>query len=88
MDERDIAYRLSGKGSHRLARVGDKRKPELTKLATVNPSMLTGAALPAATLARVALTPVFGSGYTFITFYPAIMPATVIAGGRYGFTAA
>jgi glucose-6-phosphate-specific signal transduction histidine kinase len=35
----------------------------------------------------MALTPVFGAGYTFITFYPAIMFSTVIAGWRYGLAA-
>ncbi len=54
----------------------------------IHPLLLTAGVLAIATMLRIALTPVFGSGYTFITFYPATMFITVIAGWRYGLAAA
>lgn len=59
-------------------------RPFFQKLARVPPAILVSVALAIATLLRMALTPVFGSGYTFITFYPAIIFSTVIGGWRYG----
>ncbi len=53
-------------------------------LATWNPTLLTAVALGLATGLRMALTPLWGSGYTFITYYPAIMFVAVACGWRHG----
>lgn len=55
-----------------------------SRLAESNPTLLTAAALALATGVRLALTPVWGSGYTFITYYPAIMFIAVANGWRHG----
>lgn len=48
------------------------------------PIVLTLAVLALATGLRMALTPLWGSGYTFITYYPAIMFIALTCGWRYG----
>lgn len=53
-------------------------------LAEWNPTLLTAVVLGVATGLRMALTPLWGSGYTFITYYPAIMFVTVACGWRHG----
>ena len=55
-----------------------------SRLAEWNPTLLTVAALAVATGLRMALTPIWGSGYTFITYYPAIMFISVANGWRHG----
>ena len=57
------------------------------RFAEWNPSLLTTVTLALATGLRVALTPLWGSGYTFITFYPAIMFIAVANGWRHGIVA-
>lgn len=57
------------------------------RLADWNPFLLTAAALALATGLRMALTPLWGSGYTFITYYPAIMLIAVVNGWRHGIVA-
>ena len=58
-----------------------------SRLAEWNPWLLTTVTLALATGLRVALTPVWGSGYTFITYYPAIMFIAVANGWRHGIIA-
>ena len=58
-----------------------------SRLAESNPSLLTTATLALATGLRMALTPLWGSGYTFITYYPAIMFIAVANGWRHGLVA-
>jgi len=67
---------------------GRSHRSIFQRSAAIPPALLTAGVLVIATLLRVALTPVFGSGYTFITFYPATMFSTVIAGWRYGLATA
>lgn len=55
-----------------------------SSLAQRNPIVLTLAVLALATALRMALTPLWGSGYTFITYYPAIMFIAVACGWRHG----
>lgn len=55
-----------------------------SRLAEWNPTLLTVAALALATGLRMALTPLWGSGYTFIAYYPAIMFIAVANGWRHG----
>ncbi len=55
-----------------------------SRLAESTPTLLTVAALALATGLRMALTPLWGSGYTFITYYPAIMFIAVVNGWRHG----
>ncbi|HNC81553.1 MAG TPA: PAS domain S-box protein [Nitrospira sp.] len=57
------------------------------RLAEWNPSLLTTVTLAVATGLRMALTPLWGSGYTFITYYPAIMFIAVANGWRHGVAA-
>lgn len=57
------------------------------RFAEWNPSLLTTVTLALATGLRMALTPLWGSGYTFITFYPAIMFIAVANGWRHGIVA-
>ena len=57
------------------------------RLAEWNPSLLTTVTLGVATGLRMALTPLWGSGYTFITYYPAIMFIAVANGWRHGVAA-
>lgn len=52
-----------------------------------HPFLLTAAALALATGVRMALTPLWGSGYSFITYYPAIMFIAVTNGWRHGIVA-
>ncbi len=52
-----------------------------------NSYVWTALALAVATAARAALTPLWGSGYTFITFYPAIMVSASLGGWRFGLSA-
>ena len=47
-------------------------------------ALLTLAVLALATGLRMTLTPIWGSAYTFITYYPAIMFIAVACGWRYG----
>lgn len=68
--------------------VGGIHQSIFQRVAAVPHIFLTAGVLAIATLLRVLLTPVFGSGYTFITFYPATMFSTVIAGWRYGLATA
>ncbi len=49
-----------------------------------HPTLLTAVVLGIATGLRMALTPLWGSGYTFITYYPAIMFVAVACGWRHG----
>ncbi len=58
-----------------------------SRLAEWNPSLLTVVTLAIATGLRMALTPLWGSGYTFITYYPAIMFIAVVNGWRHGIVA-
>ena len=67
---------------------GRIRSTFFEKLTAIPPVLLTGGVLAIAMLLRISLTPLFGSGYTFITFYPATMFSTVIAGWRYGLATA
>ncbi|MDK2745394.1 MAG: response regulator [Nitrospira sp.] len=67
---------------------GRSHRSIFQRAAAIPPALLTAGVLAIATLLRIALTPVFGSGYTFITFYPATMFSTVIAGWRYGLATA
>ena len=53
-------------------------------LALSNPLWLTGGALALATVVQSLLTPLWGSNYTYITYYPAIMFATLVAGWKFG----
>ena len=57
------------------------------RLAEWNPWLLTTVTLALATGLRVALTPLWGSSYTFITYYPAIMFIAVANGWRHGIIA-
>lgn len=57
------------------------------RLAEWNPWLLTTVTLALATGLRMALTPLWGSGYTFITYYPAIMFIAVVNGWRHGIVA-
>lgn len=50
----------------------------------VHPFILSGLALMVATLVRAALTPLWGSGYTFISYYPAIMLSLWVGGWKVG----
>jgi PAS domain S-box-containing protein len=52
--------------------------------ANLHPTILTIAILAVATLLRLLFTPVLGSGYAFITYYPAIIFSTIIGGWKYG----
>lgn len=54
------------------------------RIAQWNPTLLTAAALALGTGLRMALTPLWGSDYTFITYYPAIMFIAVANGWRHG----
>lgn len=56
-------------------------------LARWNSVVLTAAAIVVAAGLRMALTPMFGTGYTFITFYPAIIFSTVLFGWKLGLAA-
>lgn len=58
-----------------------------SRLAEWNPWLLTAVTLAVATGLRMALTPLWGSGYTFITYYPAIMFIAVANGWRHGIVA-
>ena len=58
-----------------------------TRLAEWNPSLLTTTTLALATGLRMALTPLWGSDYTFITYYPAIMFIAVANGWLHGIVA-
>jgi PAS domain S-box-containing protein len=51
------------------------------------PVILTVAILAVTTLLRVLLTPLLGTGYAFITYYPAIIFSTIIGGWKYGLLA-
>jgi PAS domain S-box-containing protein len=86
-----MSTRLAGclwASRHERSGMAASRFPAIfLRLAASHPSGLTAAALAVATLIRLAFTPVFGNGYTFITFYPAIMFGTVIGGWRYGLAA-
>lgn len=55
-----------------------------SRLDTWNPTLLTAGVLGLATGLRMALTPLWGSAYTFITYYPAIMVVAVACGWRHG----
>ena len=55
-----------------------------SRLAQWNPTLFTAAALALATGLRMALTPVWESAYTFITYYPAIMFVAIANGWRHG----
>ena len=59
-----------------------------SRLAQWNPTLFTAAALALATGLRMALTPVWESAYTFITYYPAIMFVAIANGWRHGIGAA
>lgn len=52
-----------------------------------NPYILSGLAVVIATLARAAMTPLWGSGYTFISYYPAIMFSLWVGGWKVGLAA-
>lgn len=53
-------------------------------LAEWHPTLLTAVVLAMATGLRMTLTPLWGAGYTFITYYPAIMFVAVACGWRHG----
>ena len=53
-------------------------------LNSFNPVILTVTILTVTTLLRVLLTPLLGTGYAFITYYPAIIFSTIIGGWKYG----
>ncbi|MBS0170045.1 MAG: PAS domain S-box protein [Nitrospira sp.] len=55
-----------------------------SRLEAWNPTLLTAGVLGLATGLRMALTPLWGSTYTFITYYPAIMFVAVACGWRHG----
>lgn len=57
------------------------------RLAQTNPLLITAGGLTLATLIRAALTPLWGAGYTFITYCPAIMFSTLVGGWRHGLLA-
>jgi PAS domain-containing protein len=50
----------------------------------LNPTVLTIAILAVATLLRLLFTPLLGSGYAFITYYPAIIFSTIVGGWKCG----
>ena len=53
-------------------------------LNSFHPIILTVAILGVTTLLRVLLTPLLGTGYAFITYYPAIIFSTIVGGWKYG----
>ncbi len=62
-------------------------RPLARRLSRLHPLALTAAALAVSTSVRVLLDPLLASdasSYQFITFYPAILLSTLIAGWRYG----
>jgi PAS domain S-box-containing protein len=56
-------------------------------LARVNPTLVTIGGLILATFLRAAFTPLWGEGFTFITFFPIIMLITVVGGWKHGLAA-
>ncbi|MCC2643923.1 MAG: uncharacterized protein K0S45_4336 [Nitrospira sp.] len=50
----------------------------------LNPTLLTLTILAVATLLRLLFTPLVGSGYAFITYYPAIIFSTIVGGWKCG----
>ncbi|MFM2007461.1 MAG: Oxygen sensor histidine kinase NreB, partial [Pseudomonadota bacterium] len=54
------------------------------RMGTVHPGYITLALLGLATVLRMALTPVLGPDYAFITYYPVIMLTTLLGGWRHG----
>lgn len=56
-------------------------------IARVNPTLVTIGGLALATFLRAAFTPLWGEGFTFITYFPVIMLVTVVGGWKYGLAA-
>src|SRR5690348_14809576 len=50
----------------------------------LNSAVLTFAIVAVATVLRMLFTPLLGSGYAFITYYPAIIFSTILGGWKYG----
>lgn len=67
---------------------GINRKYRLWEsIARVNPILVTIGGLILATLLRSAFTPLWGDGFTFITYFPIIMLITVVGGWKHGLAA-
>ena len=53
----------------------------------MNPWLVTLIGLGAASLIRVVFHPIWGNEFMFVTYHPAVMLATIVAGWRYGLVA-
>lgn len=56
-------------------------------VARVNPTLVTIGGLVLATFLRTVFTPLWGEGFTFITYFPIIMLITVVGGWKHGLAA-
>ena len=56
-------------------------------IARINPTLVTVGGLTLATFLRAAFTPLWGEGFTFITYFPVIMLITVVGGWKHGLVA-